>query len=110
MAMTPKQELIQAIERSPDELVHALLGLLKVLQRQPLSEAETSRHGKTVLEQMGGPSHQMLGGSSEISSRLQRKQGILVIKTGSLSEIDTIALVAEMREERIQKQIDRAVS
>ena len=49
MAMTPKQELIQAIERSPDELVHALLGLLKVLQRQPLSEAETSRHGKTVL-------------------------------------------------------------
>ena len=54
MAMTPKQELIQAIEQSPDELVQALLGLLKVLQGRPLSEAEPSGNEKTVLERMGG--------------------------------------------------------
>lgn len=32
--MTPKEELIEAIERSPDDLVRALLGLVRVLQRQ----------------------------------------------------------------------------
>ncbi|MEL6398391.1 MAG: hypothetical protein AAFR26_04800 [Cyanobacteria bacterium J06626_4] len=101
MAMTPKQELIQAIEQSPNELVQALLGLLKVLQRQPLSEAEPSGHGKTGLERMGGETKQMLGGLSEVSSRLRRKQGILVIETGSISEMDATALVAEIREERI---------
>lgn len=46
--MNPKEELIQAIERSPDDLVQALLELLKVLQ-QP-SEAISSSHAKTVLE------------------------------------------------------------
>jgi hypothetical protein len=34
MTMTPKEELIQAIERSPDDLVRAILELLKVWQRQ----------------------------------------------------------------------------
>ncbi|MEM0981348.1 MAG: hypothetical protein AAGH78_13875 [Cyanobacteria bacterium P01_H01_bin.58] len=31
--MTPKEELIQVIERSPDELVQAVLELLKVWQQ-----------------------------------------------------------------------------
>ncbi|MGG6270031.1 hypothetical protein ACQ4M3_32070 [Leptolyngbya sp. AN03gr2] len=32
--MTPKEELIQAVEQSPDNVVQALLELLKVLQSQ----------------------------------------------------------------------------
>jgi Protein of unknown function (DUF2281) len=35
--MTPKEELIQAIERSPDGIVQELLGVLKVLQAQQLT-------------------------------------------------------------------------
>jgi hypothetical protein len=49
---------------------------------QPVAEAETADH-----------------------SRLQRKQGVLVIDTGEDSEFDINALIGEMREERIQDQI-----
>ena len=44
--MTAKQELIQLIERSPNELVYTLLEILKVLQRQSghLTQAEPARH------------------------------------------------------------------
>jgi rRNA maturation protein Nop10 len=44
--MTAKQELIQLIERSPNELVYTLLEILKVLQRQSgqLTQAEPVRH------------------------------------------------------------------
>jgi hypothetical protein len=38
-------------------------------------------------------------------SRLQRKQGVLVIDTGEDSEFDINGLIGEMREERIQDQI-----
>jgi hypothetical protein len=38
-------------------------------------------------------------------SRLQRKQGVLVIDTGGDSEFDINAFIGEMREERIQDQI-----
>ena len=71
MTMTPKQELIQAIEQSPDELVQALLSLLKVLQQQPLTEVEPSMPEKTVLERMGGEPKQMLsvGGLSDRDRR-----------------------------------------
>ncbi len=38
-------------------------------------------------------------------SRLQRKQGVLVIDTGGDCEFDINAFIGEMREERIQDQI-----
>jgi tRNA U34 2-thiouridine synthase MnmA/TrmU len=41
-------------------------------------------------------------------SRLQRKQGVLVIDTGRDSEFDINAFIGEMREERIQDQIGQA--
>ena len=113
--MTPREELIGAVEKLPDDLVQAILALIRVWQRRPISEDDLSgshkaTERKTVLERMGGEPRHMLGSLSEPSSRLRCKQGILVIETGSLSEIDATALISEMREERIQKQIDRAVS
>lgn len=80
--MTPKEELIQAIERSPDDLVWALLGLLRVLKRQQSPETVPPAQEKTVLERMGGEPKQMLsvGGLSDrdrrrdlISLRLEQK-------------------------------------
>jgi tRNA U34 2-thiouridine synthase MnmA/TrmU len=41
-------------------------------------------------------------------SRLQRKQGMLVIDTGEDSDFDINAFIGEMREERIQDQIGQA--
>jgi uncharacterized protein YcgI (DUF1989 family) len=41
-------------------------------------------------------------------SRLQRKQGMLVIDTGGDSEFDINAFIGEMREERIQDQIGQS--
>jgi hypothetical protein len=35
--MTPKEELIQAIERSPDEIVQELLAVLKALRTQQVT-------------------------------------------------------------------------
>jgi hypothetical protein len=84
--MTAKQELIQLIERSPNELVYTLLEILKVLQRQSgqLTQAEPASHEKGVL---------------------RRKQGVLVIETGVLEGFDINAFIGEMREERIQEQL-----
>ena len=45
--MTPKEELIRVIERSSDELVQAILELIKVLQHQQLE----------TLPSLQGPSH-----------------------------------------------------
>lgn len=82
--MTAKEQLIQAIEQSPDELVRALLELLRVMQSQPFSEAVSSVQQETVLERMGGGPQQMLsvGGLSDrdrrrslIAMRLQEKHG-----------------------------------
>lgn len=79
--MNPKEELIQAIERSPDDLVRALLELLKVLQQRS-PEAVSPVEQKTVMERMGGGPKQMLsvGGLSDrdrrrdlIAIRLQQK-------------------------------------
>ncbi|MUL35143.1 hypothetical protein [Gloeocapsopsis dulcis] len=79
--MNPKEELIQAIERSPDDLVCALLQLLKVLQQRS-PEVVSPVEQKTVLERMGGEPKQMLsvGGLSDrdrrrdlIAMRLQQK-------------------------------------
>ena len=90
--MTAKQELIHLIERSPNELVYTLLEILKVLQRQSgqLTQAEPERHEQRV--------------------RLCRKQGVLVIETGVLEGVDINALIGEMREERIQEQMEQVNS
>lgn len=50
--MTPKEELIQAIEQLPDELVRALLELLKVLKRQESDEVLPSHPSETGLEKL----------------------------------------------------------
>ncbi len=82
--MTPKEELIQAIERSPDEIVQELLQVLQALQRQqPLDTGDSpTASRKTVLERMGGvPKHLLsVGDLSDrdrrrtlISERLQQK-------------------------------------
>jgi hypothetical protein len=42
---------------------------------------------------------------TSVHSRLQRKQGVVVIDTGEDSEFDINAFIGEMREERIQDQI-----
>jgi hypothetical protein len=51
--MTPKETLIQAIERSPDDLVQALLELLRVMQRQQSSEMLSSHSPETGLDEPG---------------------------------------------------------
>ncbi|NDJ20027.1 hypothetical protein GS601_22575 [Myxacorys almedinensis A] len=68
--MTPKEELIQAIERSPDEVVQALLELLTVLQRQPFA-VERPIQSQRVLEQIGRESQPMNSGEGQ-SDRHQR--------------------------------------
>ena len=67
--MTAREELIQAIERSPDEVVQKLLEMLKVLQQQHLTA--TSTKSETVLERMGGEPQYMLsvGGLSDRDCR-----------------------------------------
>jgi len=95
--MTPKEELIQAINRLPDDLVWALLELLKVLQRQRSPEAARS-----------APQEPEMATVEEAPSRLRRKQGVLVIETGHLNGFDINAFINEVREERIQNQIEQA--
>ncbi|MGV0023755.1 hypothetical protein [Phormidesmis priestleyi] len=58
--MTPKEELIQAIQRSSDEIVLELLEVLQTLQHPPLAETVDTQPAdpRTVLERMGGvPKH-----------------------------------------------------
>lgn len=81
--MTPKEELIQAIQRSPDRIVRELLDVLKVLQQQQATESTQPGQHK----------------------RMYRKQGVLVIEAGELSGFDINTFIGEMREERIQSQL-----
>jgi hypothetical protein len=81
--VTPKEELIQAIERSPDEIVRSLLETLHALRRNPSTESTQPAQGK----------------------RMFRKQGVLVIEAGESSELDISTFISEMREERIQSQL-----
>jgi hypothetical protein len=72
--MTPKEKLIQAIERSPDEIVQKLLEVLPELQRQQSLEAKETQldSRKTVLERMGGvPKHLLSVGN--LSDRDRRR-------------------------------------
>jgi hypothetical protein len=82
--MTIKDRLIQAIERSPDDILEQLLEVLQTLQPVALKVDKQD-------------------------SRLHRKQGILVIETKSDSKLDSKfdinAFINEVREERIQDQI-----
>jgi hypothetical protein len=80
--VTPKEELIQAIERSPDGIVRELLDILKALQKQSTEVTQAVQR-----------------------KRLSRKQGVLVIEAGELSGFDINTFIGEMREERIQSQI-----
>lgn len=72
--MTPKEELIQAIERSPDEIVRELLAVLKALQHQQLLEPEAAQSAtrKTVLERMGGVPQYLLS-NGNLSNRDHRR-------------------------------------
>lgn len=61
--MTPKEELIQAIQRSSDEIVQQLLAMLKTLE-----------HQQSLDESQPAP-----------PNRTYRKQGVLVIDAGDFS-------------------------
>jgi hypothetical protein len=76
--MTPKEELIQAIERSPDEIVRSLLETLQALQHQQQLKTHDlpPDSQKTVLERMGGvPKHLLSVG--DLSDRDHRRALIL---------------------------------
>ncbi|MEL6263843.1 MAG: hypothetical protein AAFR12_22590 [Cyanobacteria bacterium J06626_6] len=87
--MTSREESIGTVEHLPDDVVQAILALLKPWQRQTVSENELSglheaNEPKTVLERMGGePKHMLsVGGLSDrdrrrevISKHLQQKYG-----------------------------------
>ncbi len=88
---TPREELIQAIEQSPDALVQALLELLRVLQSPGIRDPQSPEPQAPAAK--------------EAPSRLRRQQGILVIETESLNELDTNAIITSLREERIQDQM-----
>jgi NMD protein affecting ribosome stability and mRNA decay len=92
--MTPKEELIQAIEQLPDPMVRTLLNFLSDLQQQ--SGVQLVQTEQSTQE--------------EVSSRLHRKQGVLVIETEELAGFDINAFIGEMREERIQHQIGQVDS
>jgi hypothetical protein len=70
--MTAREELIQAIERSPDDLVQALLEVVKVLQQQCSVETIATVGAKTVLERMGGEPRHMLS-VGDLSDRDRRR-------------------------------------
>ncbi|XQQ06917.1 MAG: hypothetical protein EDM05_58510 [Leptolyngbya sp. IPPAS B-1204] len=101
MVMSPKEELIQAIEQSPDELVQALLELLRVMQRQQSSVEATAPTAEAAIPLQEETEPKV---TTAMPSRLHRKQGILVIETGNLDEFDINTFIDDVREERIQNQ------
>jgi precorrin-6B methylase 1 len=91
--MTRKEELIQAIQQSPEEVVSALWETLHVLQQQ-FSEGTLSTQQESEL-----------GSKEQCSQRLHRKQGVLVLETGDSTGFEIKELVHQIREERIQNQM-----
>lgn len=89
--MTPKEELIQAIQTSPDDVASALLKTLKQLQQrsQISSDIDTPDLEAEHLE--------------EVSDRLREKNGFLVVETETLENFDIVDFIKEMREERMRK-------
>jgi hypothetical protein len=71
--MTLKEELIQAIQASPDGIVQELLAVLQALQHeQPICDHQTPTHKATVLERMGGVPKYLLA-AGDLSDRDQRR-------------------------------------
>jgi hypothetical protein len=71
--MTRKEQLIQAIDRSPDSLIEELWQILQTLP--VLSESLPAETSPTILERMGGlPQHFLSNG--QLSDRQQRKNAI----------------------------------
>jgi hypothetical protein len=64
--MTPKEELIKAIEQSPDWLIQDLLNSIKQ------SKLETNQPSQTVLERMGGIPKYLLS-DGNLSDRDRRR-------------------------------------
>ncbi|MGB3768875.1 MAG: hypothetical protein WA947_20150 [Phormidesmis sp.] len=87
--MTPREELIQAIQTSPDEVILTLLEMIRKLAYQK----------KDIKDPVK---------KEALSERLYRKNGILVAETGRLDGFDLNDFIKEMREERIQKFVDQA--
>ena len=94
--MTPKEELMQAIQTSPDDVVSALLRTLKQLQKRSPITKDTD----TSDLEMKRP--------EEISDRLREKDGFLVVETERVENMDIVEFIKDLREERIQKFIDQS--
>lgn len=70
--MSPREELIQAIHQSPDEVIEQLLSMLNALQQKRLPITSELDLSKTVLERMGGePKHMLSVG--DLSDRDNRR-------------------------------------
>ncbi|MGB3300360.1 MAG: hypothetical protein WBA76_19025 [Phormidesmis sp.] len=82
--MSPKEELIQAIHQSPDEVVEHLLLTLTALRQKPLVKAAEPNLSKTVLERMGGePKHMLsVGGLSD----RDRRRALISLALVAISE------------------------
>ncbi|MBW4619577.1 MAG: hypothetical protein KME17_09490 [Cyanosarcina radialis HA8281-LM2] len=76
--MAPKEELIQAIERSPDELIRVLLDLVRLWQQQIV---------KPCQEQ----------------PRVYYEGNVLVVDTEAIADFNFNHFIDELREERIQE-------
>ena len=81
--MTPREELMQAIQASPDDVIDSLLNTLKKLTA-------------------GSSSQKNLSPDRPSFERLHRKEGVLVAETEWIEGFDTTEFVKEMREERMQ--------
>jgi hypothetical protein len=99
MALSPKKELMQAIEQSPDEVAQVLLELLRVLQQH---DRLLSEPNAKMLQSAHQESEDT---TNKVPNRLYRKQGILVIETEYSDGFDINSLIDEVREGRIQDQI-----
>ncbi len=93
--MTPREELIQTIQTAPDDIISSLLDVLKGLQQR--SDNGVQADGLDI--EVAQP--------EQISDRLHEKNGFLVVETGEVSDLDINTFIKEMREERIQSQIDK---
>lgn len=97
--MTPREELIQAIQTSSDDIVTVLLDTLKALKQsadevvRAVSSEDSSMSSKDI---------------EHISERLYRKQGVLVVKTEQVDEFGTSTFIKDMREERVQYLIKQS--
>ncbi len=78
MTMTPREELIQAIERSPDELILAMLDLVHLWQQQIVA-------------------------ASQEQPRVYYEGNVLVVDTEAIANFDFNHFIDELREERIQE-------